>query len=99
MSCPVEENKQFELKQLLNHVQKYNKSYSDWINYYSNITTASAGLATNNTTYFVPPQLTTAQRNTITSPPSGLIIFNINTNYLNYYTGTAWFAVTGVGPA
>lgn len=99
MSCPVEENKQYSLSKLLEHVSRYSKDYGDWINYYSNVTVASANLSVNTTTYFVPPQLTTAQRNTITLPPSGLIIFNTNTKYLNYYTGTAWFAITGIGPA
>jgi hypothetical protein len=99
MSCPREENKQFELNKLLEHVNRYSGSYSDWINYYSNVGLTSAGLNISNTTYFVPPQLTTIQRNTITLPPSGVIIFNIDTKRLNYYTGTNWFAITGVGPA
>jgi hypothetical protein len=44
MSCPREENKQFELNKLLEHVNRYSSSYSDWINYYSSVSLASANL-------------------------------------------------------
>lgn len=40
------------------------------------------------------PVLTTAQRDAISSPAEGLIIFNTTTNKLNFYTGAAWEAVT-----
>jgi len=38
--------------------------------------------------------LTTAQRDAISSPAEGLLIFNTTTNKLNFYTGAAWEAVT-----
>jgi hypothetical protein len=47
----------------------------------------------NNAAGFVPSKLTSAQRDAIVSPPSGLLIFNITTNKLNVFT-TVWEAVT-----
>lgn len=43
---------------------------------------------------FLPPRMTTTQRNAISSPPAGLMIYNSSTNKLNFYNGTAWEAVT-----
>lgn len=45
---------------------------------------------------FLPPRMTTTQRNAISSPPAGLVIYNSSTNKLNLYTGAAWEAVTSV---
>ncbi len=40
------------------------------------------------------PRLTTTQRNAITSPANGLLVYNITTNNLNYFkTGTGWTEV------
>ena len=43
---------------------------------------------------FLPPRLTTAQRDAIASPAAGLLIYNTDTNQVNIYDGTAW-VVTG----
>jgi hypothetical protein len=44
---------------------------------------------------FLPPRMTTAQRDAIAAPvPAGLMIYNTSTNKLNFYNGTAWEAVT-----
>lgn len=40
------------------------------------------------------PSLTTAQRDAVSAPTAGLIIFNSTTSKLNFYTGSAWEAVT-----
>jgi hypothetical protein len=40
------------------------------------------------------PVLTTVQRDAISSPAEGIVIFNTTTNKLNFYTGAAWEAVT-----
>jgi hypothetical protein len=42
---------------------------------------------------FLPPRMTTAQRDAISSPPAGLVIYNTSTNVLNFYNGSAWGAV------
>jgi len=64
-----------------------------------NITIAGGLTSTSTTTGFLLPSLTTTQRNAIPSPATGLEIFNITTNEIEYYTGIAWAAVgnaTGV---
>ena len=43
---------------------------------------------------FLPPRMSTTQRNAISTPPEGLVIFNLTTHKLNFYNGTAWEAVT-----
>jgi hypothetical protein len=43
---------------------------------------------------FLPPRMTTTQRDAITSVPAGLTIYNTTTNKLNFYNGSAWEAVT-----
>lgn len=40
------------------------------------------------------PRMTTTQRDAITSVPTGLIVYNTSTNKLNFYSGSAWEAVT-----
>ena len=44
---------------------------------------------------FLPPRMTTAQRNAISSAATGLLIYNTDTNQLNYYNGTMWQIVSG----
>lgn len=43
---------------------------------------------------FLPPRLTTTQRNAISSPATGLVVYNTSTNKLNVYTGSAWEAIS-----
>ncbi len=54
---------------------------------------ASALLDVSSTTKgFLPPRLTTAQRDAIGSPATGLVLYNATTNKLNTWNGTAWDA-------
>src|SRR5215212_1276891 len=46
------------------------------------------------TSGFLPPRMTTTQRDAITSPAIGLLIYNTSTNLLNYYTGSLWTVVS-----
>ncbi len=39
------------------------------------------------------PRMTTAQRDLISTPVAGLIIFNSTTNVVNFYNGSAWGAI------
>lgn len=39
---------------------------------------------------FVPPRMTTTQRNAISNPIEGMCIFNITTHAVNWYNGTSW---------
>lgn len=43
---------------------------------------------------FLPPRMTTAQRDAIASPAEGLTIYNNTTKKLNFYDGTSWRVVT-----
>jgi uncharacterized protein (TIGR02145 family) len=43
---------------------------------------------------FLPPRMSTVQRDLITTPAAGLVIFNITTNSLQLYNGTAWVSLT-----
>lgn len=39
---------------------------------------------------FLPPRMTTTQRNAITAPAEGLTIYNITTKFLEVYDGSGW---------
>lgn len=55
---------------------------------------ASALLDVNSTSKgLLPPRMTTVQRDLITTPAAGLIIFNITTNSLQLYNGTGWVSL------
>jgi hypothetical protein len=57
---------------------------------------ASAKLQVDSTTSgFLPPRMTTTQRNAIASPAEGLMIYNTTTAKLNVFT-TAWEAITSL---
>jgi hypothetical protein len=54
---------------------------------------AAAILQTDSTSKgFLPPRLTTTQRNAISSPPAGLVIFNTTTTKLETFDGALWQA-------
>jgi hypothetical protein len=56
---------------------------------------AKAKLQIDSTTQgFLPPRMTTTERDAITSVPAGLMVYNTTTNKLNFYNGSAWEAVT-----
>lgn len=42
---------------------------------------------------FLPPRMTTTQRDAISSPTEGSVIYNTTTKVLNFYNGSAWGAV------
>jgi hypothetical protein len=55
---------------------------------------AAALTLTSTTKGFLPPRMTTAQRDAISTPPAGLMIYNTSTNKLNVRTASSWEAVT-----
>ena len=61
----------------------------------TNITgSASAVLQANSTTKgFLPPRMTNAQRTAISSPATGLFLYDTTDNEYEYYNGTAWTAI------
>jgi hypothetical protein len=55
---------------------------------------ASARLEIQSTTQgFLPPRMTTTQRDLIATPAAGLMIYNTTTNRPNFYDGSAWVAL------
>jgi hypothetical protein len=58
---------------------------------------ASSILTINSTTKgFLPPRLTTTQKNAISSPATGLVVYDTTLNKLSVYTGAAWETVTSL---
>jgi uncharacterized protein (TIGR02145 family) len=47
--------------------------------------------STTNDKGFLPPRLTTAQRDSIATPAAGLTIYNTSVNCLQWYNGTYWY--------
>jgi hypothetical protein len=45
---------------------------------------------------FLPPRMTTAQRDAIASPAEGLVIYNTDQKALNVYSGMGWKSVTPI---
>jgi hypothetical protein len=57
----------------------------------TNIPVSSAVLEVVSTTKgFLPPRMTTTQRNAIASPATGLVVFDTTLNQISYYNGTSW---------
>jgi hypothetical protein len=55
---------------------------------------ASAAItATSTTQGLLPPRMNTTQRDAISSPAEGLLIYNTTTNQLEFYNGSTWGAV------
>ncbi len=58
---------------------------------------ASASLDITSTTQgFLPPRMTTTEKNNITTPATGLVVYDATLNKLAVYTGAAWETVTSV---
>ncbi|AUP78131.1 fibrinogen-like YCDxxxxGGGW domain-containing protein [Flavivirga eckloniae] len=52
---------------------------------------------TSTTQGFLPPRMTEVQRDAIASPARGLLIFNMDSNCFQFYTGAAWSDCLGAG--
>lgn len=61
---------------------------------------SSSALDVSSTTKgFLPPRMTTAQRDAISSPATGLTIFNLSNNKLNVYNGSSWVDLEDANPS
>ncbi len=55
---------------------------------------SSAVLETKSTTQgFLPPRMTTTERNLIATPAEGLMIYNTSTKRINFFDGTDWIVL------
>ena len=62
----------------------------------TNTPNASAQLDVASTTKgFLPPRMTIVQRDAITAPAVGLVIYNTTSNCLNFYVGSNWHETCG----
>ena len=60
----------------------------------TNTPDASAQLDISSTTKgLLPPRMTTAQRDLITTPAAGLVLFNSTTNSIQLYSGSEWISL------
>jgi hypothetical protein len=59
-------------------------------------TTSPAGILdiTSTTAAFLPPRMTTTQRNAISSPAAGMVVYDTTLNNLCFYNGSSWRQVT-----
>lgn len=58
---------------------------------------ASAILQADSTTKgFLPPRLTTTQKNAVSSPATGLVVYDTTLNKLSVFTGATWETVTSI---
>jgi len=61
------------------------------VNIGSSTTDASAKLSVTSTTQgFLPPRMTTTQKNAISSPAAGLMVYDNTLGKYNYYNGSSW---------
>jgi hypothetical protein len=51
---------------------------------------------TSTTKGFLPPRMTTTQKNAIATPATGLVVYDTTLNKLSVYTGAGWETVTSV---
>lgn len=51
--------------------------------------------ANSNNKGFLPPRMTTMERNVILNPATGLMVFNTETSCLNFYNGSNWIEICG----
>tara|TARA_R110000822_G_scaffold46717_1_gene124306 strand:- start:283 stop:510 length:228 start_codon:yes stop_codon:yes gene_type:complete len=49
---------------------------------------------TSTTKAFLPPRMTTTQKNAVASPTAGMVVYDSTLSKLAVYTGAAWEAVT-----
>lgn len=63
----------------------------------SSIVSSSILSLTSTSLGFLPPRMTTVQRDAIVSPATGLMIYNTTTNQHNSYDGSAWVALAMSG--
>ena len=59
----------------------------------NNINSSAALEIESSTKGFLPPRITTNQRDAISNPSVGLLIYNTTTNCMEYYRPTGWYSM------
>jgi hypothetical protein len=92
-------NNQFRIIDSINVVDRFNINNSGGIGI-GNVTAGSDSILRVDSTNrgFLPPRMTTAQRDAILTPSVGLMIYNTSTNRINVRTLSAWSGLA-YGPA
>lgn len=65
----------------------------------SSADSAAALTVTSTSKGLLPPRMTPTQRDAISSPPAGLLLYDSTNNELNYYNGSAWKKMDGTAAA
>ena len=88
-------NIQFQIGNSTNTVATFTTSNSLIIGTTTDV--ASSILTVESTTKgFLPPRMTTTEKNAIASPATGLVVYDTTLNKLSVYTGATWETVTSV---
>jgi len=71
-------------------IKFFNSGLSVLIGSNTTMQSTSALQVDSTTKGFLPPRMTTTQRDAIASPATGLVVYNTTINDLSYHNGTAW---------
>lgn len=63
----------------------------------SSVVASSILSLTSTTLGFLPPRVTTVERDAIVSPATGLFVYNTSTSVYNFYNGSTWVAIAAGG--
>ncbi len=85
----VSANTQFRLRAGGNNNITMFGSGNTSINSVTDVTSAILHI-TSTTKGFLPPRMTTTQKNAISSPATGLVVYDTTLNQMSYYNGTTW---------
>ncbi len=47
---------------------------------------------------FLPPRMTTTQRDAVSNPAEGLVVYNTDTKCINFFNGATWYSMCGEYP-
>jgi hypothetical protein len=91
--CGISGNSSGDAGLVTNSVSRVTAMFAGNVGIGTNAPSASAQLEVSSTTRgFLPPRMTTTERNAIATPVAGLVIFNTTTTKLECYDGSVWQA-------
>lgn len=63
---------------------------------FNDVTSSAILLLSSTTQGFLPPSMSTTEKNSISSPASGLVVYDNILNDIQYYNGSSWISSAGV---